>query len=257
VWARVLAARGDVTGGRAKLAHIEKSLRARKLTVFLPWLEAVNAQLDLQDGNLASARLWADAWEAHPLTPAAVRRYPGEYATLAKIRTHEGDPRVIPLLDHMLAVHLTDRRMRRVVETRVLLAIAHARLGNDTALPHLEAALHLAQPEGYTRTFLDEGEPMAALLAKCRPSPARDALLKAFDQSVLRSTFYASRSDALTDREIQILRLMAAGRSNQEIAGALYLTPSTVKWYSHQIYQKLGAKRRTEAVEKARGLGVV
>ncbi|NUM45719.1 MAG: hypothetical protein HUU38_13535 [Anaerolineales bacterium] len=50
---------------------------------------------------------------------------------------------------------------------------------------------------------------------------------------------------------------MAAGRSNQEIAGVLYLTPSTVKWYSHQIYQKLGAKRRTEAVEKARGLGVV
>ncbi|HNB54268.1 MAG TPA: LuxR C-terminal-related transcriptional regulator, partial [Anaerolineales bacterium] len=262
VWARVLAARGDVAGGKARLAHIEKSLRERKLTIFLPWLEAVNALLDLQDGSLDAARLWANAWETHPLTPAAVRRYPGEYATLAKIRTREGDPNVIPLLDQMLAVHLTDRRMRRVVETRVLLALAHARLddrfgGESTALPYLESALHLAEPEGYTRTFLDEGEPMAALLAQCSPSPTRDALLKAFDQPVLRSTFYTLRSDALTDREIQILRLMASGRSNQEIADTLFLTPSTVKWYSHQIYQKLGAKRRTEAVEKARGLGVV
>ncbi len=258
VWARVLAAQGDIVGGQAKLAQIEQGLRERKLSVFLPWLEAVKALLDLQAGNLEAARPWADAWEAHPLTPAAVRRYPGEYATLAKIRTREGDPNVIPLLEHMLAVHLTDRRMRRVVETRALLAVAHARLGNDTtALTHLKSALHLAQPEGYTRTFLDEGEPMVALLAQCSPSPTRDALLAAFAPPVLRSTPSVLRSDALTDREIQILRLMAAGRSNQEIAGALYLTPSTVKWYCHQIYQKLGAKRRTEAVEKARGLGVV
>ncbi|GAB4580374.1 MAG: LuxR C-terminal-related transcriptional regulator [Anaerolineales bacterium] len=258
VWARVLAAKGDAPGGLAKLAQIEDNLRKRKLTVFLPWLEAVKALLYLVDGNLAEARRWADTWEANLVSVASLRRYPGEYATYVKIRTAESNPNVFPLLDQMLHIHTTDRRMRRVIETRALLAIAHVHFGNTaTALTHLEEALRLANPEGYTRTFLDEGAPMAVLLAQCKPSPTRDALLQAFDPPVLRSTPHALHPDPLTDREVQILRLIAAGLSNQEIADELYLTASTVKWYSHQIYQKLGAKRRTEAVEKARGLGVV
>lgn len=258
VWARVLAALGNVSGGLAKIAQIERILPERQSTVFRPWLEAIQALLHLLDGNLAAARTWADSWATNPVSAGALRRYPGEYATLVKVRTAEGDPDVIPLLDQMLAVHTADRRLRRVVETRALLAVAHARFGNErVALTHLEEALRLAQPEGYTRTFLDEGAPMAALLTQCKPSPTRDVLLEAFGRPIPKSPAPQKLPEPLTDREIQILRLMAAGLSNQDIANELYLTASTVKWYSHQIYQKLGAKRRTEAVERARGLGVL
>jgi LuxR family maltose regulon positive regulatory protein len=260
IWARVLGAVGDVPGAMAKISRIEQKLRERRVTVFLPWLEAVKVLLHLVDGNLAAAQTWAESWEAKPVSAGSLRRHPGEYATLAKVRIAEANPDVIPLLDQMLAVHNADRRMRRVVETHALQAVAHARFGDEhTALTHLEESLRLAKPEGYTRTFLDEGEPMAALLAKCKPSATRDALLEAFGRTPTPPT--SARvpflPEPLTDRETQILRLMAAGLSNREIADELYLTLGTVKWYSHQIYQKLGAKRRTEAVEMARGLGVL
>jgi len=259
VWARVLAAKGDLPGAMEKADHIEKYLRDRQAIVFIPWIGAIKAQLHLLDGNLTAARTWTDAWGANPVSTGSLRRHPGEYATYVKIRTAERDPGVLPLLEQILALHTADHRMRRVVEARILLAIAHARFGDQpTALTHLEEALRLAKPEGYTRTFLDEGKPMAALLAQCKPSPTRDALLRAFDQPVQPIPPSVPRlPEPLTDREIQILRLMAAGLSNQDIADELFLTPSTVKWYSHQIYQKLGAKRRTEAVDLARGLGVL
>jgi len=258
VWARVLGAKGDIHGAMAKVDRIEQNLRERRATVYLPWLAAIKVLLHLLDGNLPAAQAWAEAWGAKPVSAESLRRHPGEYATFVKVRLAEGKPEVIPLLDQILEVHTFDRRMRRVIETRTLLAVAHARFGDErAALTHLEEALRLAKPEGYIRTFLDEGEPMAALLAQCKPSTTRDALLGAFGPPVLRSTSYALHSDPLTDREIQILRLMAAGLSNREIADELYLTTSTIKWYSHQIYQKLGAKRRTEAVETARRLGVL
>jgi LuxR family maltose regulon positive regulatory protein len=118
----------------------------------------------------------------------------------------------------------------------------------------------LAAPEGYARTFIDLGPPMQHLLQQA----AVQGIASAYVLQLL-SNFPASPDDKpainpvgpLNDREQSILRLMAAGLSNREIAEELYLSVNTVKWYGSQIYGKLGVKKRAEAVDQAHELGIL
>jgi LuxR family maltose regulon positive regulatory protein len=129
----------------------------------------------------------------------------------------------------------------------------------DQALVALERALMLAEPSGYVRTFVDEGEPMARLLRQALAqgiAPEYVArLLAAFGDSVPQKLPAAQALvEPLTGRELEVLRLIAAGLSNREIADELYIAVSTVKTHVNRIYGKLGAKSRTQAVVKAQAL---
>jgi LuxR family maltose regulon positive regulatory protein len=130
----------------------------------------------------------------------------------------------------------------------------------------LARALTLAEPEGYVRTFLDAGNPLRLLIADLRFSiaasrEASKALLAYIDR--LLAAFPGSGSprsrsqDLLTTREMEILALMASGASNQEIAGRLVVTVGTVKGHVNHILDKLEARNRTEAVARARELGLL
>src|SRR5262249_13911453 len=119
------------------------------------------------------------------------------------------------------------------------------------------AALALAAPEGIMRVFLDEGEPIADLLAAYvagHPSAREHALklLAAFGRVVEPPMLPLSMS--LSPRELGVLRLLAAGRSNEAIAGELVVALSTVKWHVANIYRKLGVSGRVQAVARAREL---
>jgi LuxR family maltose regulon positive regulatory protein len=132
----------------------------------------------------------------------------------------------------------------------------------EQAAAVLWQALELAQPAGYVRLFLDEGEPILSLLrqmAAAGPAPASlEQLLAAFaaEKSILPPS--SSRSvlppliEPLSERELEILQLIAAGLSNRQIADTLILTVGTVKWYLNNIYGKLGVASRTLAVATAR-----
>jgi LuxR family maltose regulon positive regulatory protein len=132
----------------------------------------------------------------------------------------------------------------------------------------LERALSLAEPESFVRLFVDEGPPMAVLLSKVlrkrRDSDPRDGaseyageLLKHFATEAAPSNGERTRGVAvpglepLSGRELEVLRLLAAGRSNTEIARELYLALGTVKAHVHHIYGKLLVRNRTEAVARA------
>ncbi len=143
---------------------------------------------------------------------------------------------------------------------------------NDTkqALHSLRQALEIAEPEGYCRTFIDHGPPMHQLLQQAAAQNIAPAyvsrLLAAFPKSrqagtssppLLRSPAPSPLVEPLNDREISILRLMAAGLSNREIAEELYLATNTVKWYGSQIYGKLGVRKRAEAVDRGHELGIL
>jgi LuxR family maltose regulon positive regulatory protein len=129
----------------------------------------------------------------------------------------------------------------------------------EQALSILERALALAEPEGYVRTFLDEGEPMAELLCQAL---SRDIvpnyaarLLAAFGQEVeVASPAMESLIEPLTERELEVLRLIVAGLSNPEIAEALVIAVSTVKSHVNHIFGKLGVESRTQAMAKVREL---
>ncbi len=143
----------------------------------------------------------------------------------------------------------------------------------DQAFVHLEKALSIGEPEGYIRIFVDEGPPMARLLyqALSRDTAGHDTvtgyarrLLAAFPdlepEQAVPPNAQPPESDLiepLSERELEVLALLAEGLTNREIASRLYLALNTVKAHTRNIYGKLGVHSRTQAVARARTLGLL
>jgi len=171
-------------------------------------------------------------------------------------------------------------RIGRVIEIMLLEALTLREIGDsEHAILALTKCLTLAEPGGYVRVFLDEGQPMQMLLAQwlahANSTPLRDYaihLLHQFDaeprvgtaaQEIVspNSDHPASAGQALVEplsqRELEVLQLIALGKTNQEIARQLIVSPGTVKAHSASIYRKLDVANRTEAVARARQLGIL
>jgi LuxR family maltose regulon positive regulatory protein len=158
--------------------------------------------------------------------------------------------------------------MGSAIEILVLQAIAYHALGDlPAALLPLQHALALAEPEGYVRMFLDEGSSMMQLL---REASAReimpdytDKLLAAFEAEKRKSEDKPDLPpaqpliDPLSQRELKILQLIAQGLSNREIGERLFLALDTIKGHNRKIFDKLQVQSRTEAIARARELGLL
>jgi LuxR family maltose regulon positive regulatory protein len=154
----------------------------------------------------------------------------------------------------------TEKRMGRIIEVLVLQALAfQGKKEMEQALAVLTRALSLAKPEGYTRVFLDKGAPMAKLLFRAKAQHIDQGyaseLLSAQDRATRTELSPAQRLiEPLTSRELEVLKLIEAGCSNQDIADQLVISIPTVKRHISNIYAKLGAKSRTQAVTLGREL---
>jgi LuxR family maltose regulon positive regulatory protein len=157
------------------------------------------------------------------------------------------------------------------LKAMILQALAHQMHGEKReAFQLLSEALELAEPEGFIRIFVDEGKSMAQLLAEAFTQGIMPAytskLLAAFDaenqktkesSSLPRAVPNQPRAEPLSPRELEVLRLIAQGLSNDEIGKRLFLALDTVKGHNRKIFEKLGVQRRTEAVARARELGLL
>lgn len=157
----------------------------------------------------------------------------------------------------------TGGRIPRLIEALILQAMAFAGQGQTAeANRALERALKLAQPEGFVRVFVSEGKRLAQLLSRLELSDAKlvayqKQLLNVFREPVIPTVATNGNSiQDLSSRELEVLRLMAGGQSDKEIAKALSLSVNTVKWYARVIYGKLGVVKRGTAVVKAKELGL-
>jgi LuxR family maltose regulon positive regulatory protein len=244
-------------------------------------LKAAEARLQLATGNGAAAAAWASAvaWAA-PVDPEALAdmlRFGAAgvdavAATPARILvghgTATGDAALLRQAERHLeaAWQLAEDYGVGWLRLRVLIVralLAEAQGNRDAALRSLAAAVAQAEPEGVIRPFLDEGDPMAALLADLRgihrdgASPAHvDTLLAAFP-AVDRGSHRTGLIEPLTERELEVLRLLAAGRSNAEMAAELFVEHSTVKTHLIHLYRKLAVHSRIQAVARARTLGLL
>ena len=177
-----------------------------------------------------------------------------------------------PRLERLRAAAVSQSRAGSLIEIDALRALALAAVGDeDAAVDALAGALTLAGPQGYIRIFADEGQAMAALLGKLiaaqrtEPSAARVSfgylarLQRAFvtERATRETVVLPAIVEPLTGRELEILRMMTAGRSNQSIAGELVVTLDTVKKHVSHVLGKLGAANRTEAVARARELSLI
>jgi LuxR family maltose regulon positive regulatory protein len=184
------------------------------------------------------------------------------------VATGEAAP-VLGLLERVRATAEAQGRIFNVIAPLALRALALRALGQtDHALADLALALAHGEGEGFVRAFADYGAPMAALLAELRAAPRRvrkasvaprSAPTDAYIDTVLAACAPLSTPpsptplpEPLSGRELEVLRLIAAGYSNSEIAGELVVALSTIKTHLHHIYAKLGVQSRTQALARAR-----
>jgi LuxR family maltose regulon positive regulatory protein len=240
------------------------------------------AQLWVVQGDLEAAGRWAKQRGLdQDIDPAEldrqddyvsfhIRKY--EYLVLARILIAQGRPdKALSLLEALLARMEQQGRTRLVIETVLLKALALQAQGDTAqALIALERALSLSEPAGFVRIFVDEGQPMARLLHEVAArgvAPEHVArLLAAFpelESPIGRADYgrqvakQSEMAEPLSERELEVLRLLAAGLSNPEIAHALYVAVSTVRSHTKSIYSKLNTHGRWEAVQRAKELGLL
>jgi LuxR family maltose regulon positive regulatory protein len=166
------------------------------------------------------------------------------------------------VLEQQREAAVQDRRAGDLVAILALLALVRARQGADTqALVTLEEALRLVQPANYVRLFVDYGEPMAQLLQTAAAAGiALDyvtQLLAAFAAAEEKGREVEALVEPLSDRELEVLRLIAAGLTNREIAEQLVIAHGTAKRHVSNIYGKLAVGNRTQAVARGRELGLL
>jgi LuxR family maltose regulon positive regulatory protein len=228
------------------------------------YVAACEADLSLRLGDVQAAGSWVETAGLSPAdTPQFARE--GEYFTLARLLLAQDRPAEAHALLANLEAFAQARGLRRSLLTvYILRARAERGLGQEAeALAALETALDLAAPAGYVRAFLDDGAAVQDLIPGVRPAaPAFvDLVLAAFpgEQPAPRPAVPPSSAlvEPLSQRELEVLGLVARGLTNREIAERLFITVGTVKTHVHNIYGKMGVRGRTQAAARARELGLL
>jgi len=275
--ARIRQAQGDASGALEAMGEAGRvELSAQVVTLFNP-VPSQRARLLLAQGDVRAAAQWTTA---AGLSPDDEPDYPREpaYLVLARVLLAQNDPdQALPLLQRLLDTAARQGRAGSIVEIQALRALALAARGDQAgALGALTEAVTSARRHGYVRVLADEGAPMHALLAELSAArPGQQHAAGRIDPGYLATLARAcGQPDAvppqgraaavqpglvepLTDRELEVLRLLAAGRSNQRIARDLVVALDTVKKHVTHILGKLGAANRTEAAARARQLGLI
>jgi LuxR family maltose regulon positive regulatory protein len=264
--ARLKLARGDVAGAAAILDEASQSVQQNGFTFCWPEVVAAQVLVSLRQGDLAAA---AQLAQTHDLPISQARVHLAQEDAAAALAALE------PLRQQMEAKGWQDKTLKVMLLQAVAL---HVHGDKDRALQLLEDALALAEPGGFIRTFVDEGIPMAQLLLEAAareimPDYTRK-LLAAFEDATsekghrteLAPSSSVTRSgppspvrlvEPLSQRELEVLQLIAQGFSNREISERLFLALSTVKGHNRNIFGKLQVQRRTEAVARAHELGLL
>jgi LuxR family maltose regulon positive regulatory protein len=264
--AGALQAIGDTDGA------LEALQRAKEVVSTLgPWYTvtagAHEAHLRLAQGDVAAAVRWLQ--ECGPDVDDALNLdYSASHQVLARTLMAQGRlEEALELLARLYRMAEAAGAMRRTIRILVLQALAWQAQGEeDRALAALKHALSLAEPEGYVRTFVGEGAPLGKLLRQAAGRGIKldyvGRLLAALENEAT-SGQQASRLAAssllepLSERELEVLRLLTTYLSSTEIAQELVVSASTVRSHIKNIYGKLDVHTRADAVRRARELGLV
>jgi LuxR family transcriptional regulator, maltose regulon positive regulatory protein len=233
-------------------------------------VESMQVGVWLAEGDRQAAGRWAAALDVHARADKRLE-FENELAWLSRARVFmaQNQPgEALSLLSPLEEEARSAGRMGRVVEILLLEALAlQAKGESNKAMGSLATCLALAEPEGYVRLILDEGQPaqrlLAAWLARANPGPRRDyttellAHFKAGPSPLAAAPQTGSLVEPLSQRELEVLQLIAAGKTNRQIALDLIIAPGTVKAHTGNIYRKLDVANRTEAVARARQLGIL
>ncbi len=249
--AQLALTRGDIGSANHRIAEVTRVSHQRQYAAQTPNIAACQVRILLHQADVHAAAALLQQHDL-PLSAARVDMVQGQATAALEVLTS--------YRQEVEARSWRDEGLKAMV-LQALAYQQHADL--DTAVAVLGEALTLAAPERYVRTFIDEGEPMRALLAEASsrgimPNYAQELLtaLEATTSSLIPPSSQPL-IEPLSERELEILALIAEGLSNREISQRLFITLSTVKGHNGNIFGKLQVKRRTEAVARARELDLI
>ncbi len=256
--ARMKLMQGDLAQATAFLDEAERSSREKNLEHPLLNIAAVRVLLFLRQGQISAAERVIEGLEL-PLSRASVLLAQGNSADALGL--------VEPLRRQMAEKGWQDEWLKALV---LEVVVREANGDEETAVQLLSEALVAAEPGGFVRIFVDEGPEMAKILTKAAVQGIRpnyiDKLLAAFEAETRPSrltrpptptTLLQPLMELLSPRELEVLELIAVGLSNREIGERLFLALDTIKGHNRKIFGKLHVKKRTEAVARARELGLL
>ncbi|CAN5886430.1 LuxR C-terminal-related transcriptional regulator [soil metagenome] len=265
----LISARLDLANSRPRMAmeHLDRARALCEHAQFPEWTRRVDRCLLetwLAQNQLRAAANWADA-----MPPDGVRGALAEIEidqlTLARVlivKNHQADrERALDMLADLIARSGTEGRNGIQIEALILQSLALWEAGDwKPAMTSLEQALTLAEPEGYLRLFADFGASLAPVLLQAVDQqilPEYSRLILDTITADAGSNGSGTMLEPLSSREREVLELIAAGMTNREIAGRLFISAETVKKHTSSIYAKLQVGHRTQAVARARSLGLL
>ncbi len=252
----ILTVQGRFEEAESFISQAMSSAASFQSPVMRSLIQATHARLLLYERNVEEAAGWADDYlqstQSEHLTI-------DEEFTLARIRLAQGQAdAALTSLETILEAAQRDGRVGHALEALLLRAVAFAMYGDAAAaLDALRIALSTAEPEGYVRLFLDEGQPMLRLLTRAAERGASTPYALFLLQQAQKAAEPLHPADRLSEREMEVLCLLAQGLSNHQIAESLVIGIGTVKSHINHIMTKLDARNRTEAVARARSLSLL
>ncbi|GAB4113475.1 MAG: LuxR C-terminal-related transcriptional regulator [Roseiflexaceae bacterium] len=285
--AMVHQAEGDLTGALAILRRAELlARRDHHAHASIDLIAIFRARIALEQGDYDSAIAW---FRSHPHSSPEIRGLMSMVVTelhaltRARVLCAIGDhQQALTLLDQQIQLAQNELRLGGIIDGLAHRAVVLAALGQaDQARSDLSQALVLAEPEGFVRLFLDLGAPIRALL---QPIAATTSLAGHYAQQILAAAEQPNGGylptplpytpakptapalpapvtldlpEQLSERELEVLRLLATERSNREIAETLFIAPATLKVHLKNIYGKLGVHNRSQAILRAQSLRIV
>ena len=268
--ARLKESEGDLDSALDLLDDAQR-FYVRSLIPYTRPIDALKARIHLKQGQLPNTQEWV---RKHGFSVddelSYIREF--EHIVLARVllaeyqvnRKERSIQDALSLLKRLLKAAEDQKRMGSILEILIVTALAHHTHGSTSqAFASLERTLTLAQPEGFFRIFVNESEPMQAMLFAFRSTLKKQTPISEYVDNLL--SFFERPAekpqpnliDPLSERELEVLRLVADGLSNDEISQKLFVAVSTVKGHNLRIFGKLQAKSRTEAVARARELGLL
>jgi LuxR family maltose regulon positive regulatory protein len=266
--ARLKESQGDLDEAFNLLEEAEANYRRGPMPDVRP-VSALKMRIFIKQNRLNEVLDWVKTLDISPEDNLCFLRE-FDHLTLARVliaqfKNDQKDESIrdaIRLLERLLKEAENGNRMGSAIEIYILEALVYEAQSNITrAIESLEHALRLAEPEGYIRIFADEGAPMAHLLSEVNARGIIPEyvgkLLEAFGETESKTPTVQSLIEPLSEREREILSLIANGLKNKEIAEQMVISLNTVLYHTKNIYNKLGVNKRTQAVLKAQELNLL
>ncbi|WP_158602230.1 LuxR C-terminal-related transcriptional regulator [Cohnella endophytica] len=265
---RIQQARGNSARARDLLTQLKVQIDSPDYELFMLKVEAEQVCLSLQQGSIEAAEAWLQCCGLAHTDEVSLNRVADHLALARVLAESERMEDALYLLGRLYHLLSKEDRLRDRIKVLILQSLTQQRQGQmENALVQLETALHLAEPEGYIRSFIDEGPRMAELLSaywqvrqgsglSYKPSVSLVYVKHLLQALSITPEEKQSINESLTEQEKRVLGLIIQGLSNREMADQLNIAGETVKWHIKGIYRKLNVNNRVKALQRAKQLTI-